>query len=89
MFAAGPVALRTVGKLQFTGRSGHAYVSSGHSYKDVSIAGMTSGADVIAVLRTHKTGYYVAAVTSYTGKFRVYLNKTATSTVYFNYVVLN
>jgi hypothetical protein len=50
---------------------------------------MTSGADVIATLRTRRTGYYIAAVASYTGKFRLYLNKTATSKTYFNYLVLN
>jgi hypothetical protein len=83
------VGLKTTGKIQFSGRSGHRYVASGHYYVDVTIVGMTSTADVIATLRTHKTGYYISAVVSYTGKFRVYLNKTASGSIYFNYLVLN
>ena len=87
--AIGPIALYTTGKVIFSGRSGHRYVPTGRYYLDVYISGMTSAADVIAVLRTRKTGYFIAAVASYTGKFRVYLNKTATSAIYFNYLVLN
>lgn len=89
VYAVGSTALYTVGKVQFAGRSGHSYVAAGHKYKDVAIAGMTSGADGIAVLRSHVVGYYVSAVVSYAGKIRVYLNKTAGSKIYFNYMVLN
>jgi hypothetical protein len=85
----GTIALQTTGRLVFKGRSGHTYVSSGRYYKDVAIAGMPSSADVIATLRTRKSGYYIAAVVSYAGKFRIYLNKTATSNISFNYLVLN
>jgi hypothetical protein len=87
--ADGPIALYTTGRLVFSGRSGHKAVTSGHYYVDVAVAGMASSADVIATLRTRRTGYYIAAVASYAGKFRLYLNKTATSTIYFNYLVLN
>ena len=87
--ATGTIALQTTGRLVFSGRSGHKYVAAGRSYVDVAIGGMTSGSDVIATLRTRKSGYYVSAVVSYSGKFRLFLNKTATSKIYFNYLVLN
>jgi hypothetical protein len=89
VFASGPIALRTSGKLVFGGRSGHNYVRAGHYYVDIYISGMTSAADVIATLRTRKAGYYIAAVISYTGKFRLFLNKGTTTNVYFNFLVLN
>jgi hypothetical protein len=86
---SGTIALHTTGRLVFAGRSGHATITAGHYYRDVTIAGMPSSADVIATLRTRKSGYYIAAVASYAGKFRIYLNKTATSSISFNYLVLN
>ena len=89
VFASGPIALRTSGKLVFAGRSGHNYVRAGHYYVDIYISGMTSAADVIATLRTRKAGYYIAAVISYTGKFRLFLNKGTTTNVWFNFLVLN
>jgi hypothetical protein len=87
--ATGQTALLTSGKLVFSGRSGHKYVAAGHYYVDVAVNGMTSGADVIATLRTRKSGYYIAAVVSYAGKFRLYLNKTTSTAIRFNYLVLN
>jgi hypothetical protein len=81
-------ALYTSGRIRFGGRSGRTTITSGHSYKDVSIPGMTTSSFVIATLGSHKTGYYVASCVSYAGKFRMYLNKTATSTIYFNYLVI-
>lgn len=89
LYGIGTVALRTEGKLQFSGRSGHSYVAKGATYKDVLLAGMTSGADGLAVLRSHVGGFYVSAVVSYTGKIRVYLNKAATTNIYFNFLVMN
>jgi hypothetical protein len=86
---SGTIALHTTGRIVFSGRSGHATITAGHYYRDVAIAGMPSSADVIATLRTRKSGYYIAAVASYAGKFRIYLNKTATSSIAFNYLVLN
>jgi hypothetical protein len=81
-------ALFTQGKIRFNGRAGRTSITSGHVYKDVAISGMTTGSYVIASLVTHKTGYTVESVVSYTGKFRLYLNKTATSTIYFSYLVI-
>jgi hypothetical protein len=87
--AIGPIALYTTGKLVFAGRGGHARIAAGRYYLDVAISGMTSAADVIATLRTRKTGYFIAAVVSYNGFFRMFLNKTATTSMYFNFLVLN
>ena len=89
LVATGPIALRTSGKLVFAGRSGHNYVRAGHYYVDIPISGMTASADVIATLRTRKAGYYIAAVLPYAGKFRLFLNKTTYSSVWFNFLVLN
>jgi hypothetical protein len=89
VFASGPIALRTSGKLVFGGRSGHNYVRAGHYYVDIYISGINSAADVIATLRTRKAGYYIAAVICYTGKFRLFLNKGTTTNIWFNFLVLN
>lgn len=80
--------LYTQGKIKFNGRSGRTTITSGHLYKDVSISGMTTGSAVIVTLQTYKSGYAVAAAVSYAGKFRMYLNKTATSTMSFSYLVI-
>jgi hypothetical protein len=81
-------ALWTDGKIKFNGRSGRATITSGHAYKDVAISGMTTASAVIVTLQTYKAGYSVAAAISYAGKFRLYLNKAATSTMSFSYLVI-
>jgi hypothetical protein len=88
--AGGPTAyaLYTSGKIKFSGRSGRTSITSGHQYKDVTISGMTTASAVIVTLSTYKSGYSVAAAVSYAGKFRMYLNKSATSTIYFSYLVI-
>jgi hypothetical protein len=85
---AGAYALYTNGRIKFGGRSGHTSITKGHYYKDVAIAGMTTASDIIVTLRTYKSGYSVAAAVPYAGKFRMYLNKSATSTLYFSYLVI-
>jgi hypothetical protein len=87
--AVGAIALHTTGKVVFYGRSGHNYVRAGHYYVDIPIGGMTAAADVLATLRTRKSGYYINAVVPYTGKFRLFLNKTTYSNLWFNFLVLN
>jgi hypothetical protein len=82
-------ALMTAGKIRFNGRSGKTTITSGRIYRDVTIPGMTSSSYVIATLQTRKSGYSVECVVSYSGKFRVFLNRTATSTMYFSYLVIN
>jgi hypothetical protein len=81
-------ALYTSGKIKFAGRSGRAVITSGHQYKDVAITGMTTSSAVIVTLQTHKSGFAVASAVSYAGKFRFYLNKTATSSMAFSYLVI-
>lgn len=82
-------ALWTDGRIRFNGRSGRTYITSGHHYKDVVVSGMTTSSWVLVTLGTYRSGYYVAAAISYAGKFRMYLNKSATSTIYFSYIVMN
>jgi len=81
-------ALFTQGKIRFNGRASRTFITAGHIYKDVAISGMTTGSYVIASLVSHRTGFTVESVVSYAGKFRLYLNKTATSTIYFSYLVI-
>ena len=81
-------ALYTLGKIKFAGRSGHTTITKGLSAKYVTVPGMTSASDVIVTLRTYKSGFWVAAAVPYAGKFRIYLNKAATSTLYFSYLVI-
>jgi hypothetical protein len=81
-------ALYTFGKIRFGGRSGHAFISTGHTFKDVPVAGMTTASDVIVTLRTYKSGFSVAAAVPMTGKFRLYLNKKSTAKLYFSYLVI-
>jgi hypothetical protein len=81
-------ALLTDGKIKFNGRSGRTTISPNHLYRDVSISGMTSSSVVIATLQSRKAGYHVECVISYTGKFRIFINKTSTSTIYFSYLVI-
>ena len=69
--------------------SGRTSITSGHQYKDVLVTGMTTSSWVLVTLGTYKSGYSVAAAISYAGKFRMYLNKSATSTMYFSYIVIN
>jgi len=81
-------ALYTNGKIKFYGRSGRTYVTAGHNYRDVTIAGMTTSSAVIATLQTNRTGFYVQSVISYSGKFRLYLNKIAPGATWFSYIVI-
>jgi hypothetical protein len=85
---ASSYALFTEGKIKFYGRSGRSTITSGHQYKDVTISGMTTASAVIVTLQTYKSGFAVAAAVSYAGKFRFYLNKTATSSMAFSYLVI-
>lgn len=81
-------ALYTVGKIKFAGRSGHTSITKGLVARWVTVPGMTTASDVIVTLRTYKSGFWVAAAVPYAGKFRIYLNKAATSTLNFSYLVI-
>ena len=79
--------LYTTGKIHFAGRSGRKSITKGHQYVDIAVTAMTTSSAVIATLQTYKSGYYIAAAISYSGKFRLYLNKAAVGTMYFSYLV--
>jgi hypothetical protein len=81
-------ALYTTGKIRFGNRSGRARITNTHQFVDVPVAGMTTSSDVHITLRTYKAGYYVGAAIPYSNKFRLYLNKKATSNIYFSYLVV-
>lgn len=77
------------GKIHFGGRAGRKAITTGHRYMDFAVTAMTPSSAVVANLQTYKSGYYIAAVVSYAGKFRLYLNKTATSNLAFSYLVMD
>jgi hypothetical protein len=81
--------LYSTGKIHFGGCSGRKSITKGHLYVDVPVVAMTSSSTVVATLQTYRLGYAVAAAVSYAGKFRLYLNKAAVSTMYFSYLVMD
>jgi hypothetical protein len=73
------VALEVVGKVKFS-RSGRSNVSAGRSNRLIYLAGVTTSSKVFAVLHSNRSGRYVRAVIPATGRFRIYLNGTVSST---------
>jgi hypothetical protein len=75
-------ALQVSGKVSFN-RSGRKLIGAGKTSVVVSLAGVTTGSKVFAVLATNRSGRYVRAVVPTTNAFTVYLNTsyTATSTI--------
>jgi hypothetical protein len=86
--AATGTALYVNGKANFS-RSGKVAVTAGHSSVAKTLAGVTTSSLIIAVIQTYKAGYYLAAAVPAAGKFTIYLNKAATSTMYVAYFVVN
>jgi len=86
--AATGTALYVNGKAGFS-RSGKVAITAGHSSVAKSLAGVTTSSLIIAVLQTAKGGYYLVAAVPAAGKFTVYLNKAAVSTMYVAYFVVN
>jgi len=88
--AAAGTALWVDGRTRFS-RSGRSAVSSGKTYKDVPVpGGVSSASQIIATATKYVSGTYVqAAVYRSSTVIRVYLNKKATTTVYFAWIVLN
>ncbi len=82
------VALRASGKVVFN-RSGRATVAAGTSSKTVSLAGVTTGSLVFAVLASSRSGRYVRAVVSASGSFTIYLNTTVLSSTLVSRFALN
>jgi hypothetical protein len=81
-------ALEVVGKVKFS-RSGRSNVSAGASSRLVTLAGVTSGSKVFAVLHSNRSGRYVRAVIPATGRFRIYLNAAVSSTTSVAWFVLD
>ena len=82
------LALDVVGKVRFS-RSGRSSIAAGQSTKTVSLAGVSSGSRVFAVLHSNRSGRYVRAVVPTSGSFKIYLNTTVSSTTYVAWFVLN
>lgn len=82
------LALDVQGKVRFS-RSGRSSIGSGRSSLKVTLAGVTSGSRVFAVLHSNRSGRYVRAVVPTTNAFTIYLNTTVTSATYVAWFVLN
>jgi hypothetical protein len=81
-------ALDVRGKAKFS-RSGRATIGAGKSSIKVTLAGVSWGSLVFAVLRSNRSGRYVRAVVPTTGSFTIYLNTTVSSSTYVVWFVLN
>ena len=83
-------ALYVSGRTRFS-RSGRTYVAKGKQYVDVPVTGGVSAtSQILATATRYVSGTWVqAAVYVSSTKIRVYLNKVATTTVYFTWIVLN
>ena len=82
------LALEVVGKVKFS-RSGRSNISSGASSKLIYVAGVTTSSKVFAVLHSNRSGRYVRAVVVATGRFRIYLNASVSSTTSVAWFVLD
>lgn len=87
-FSTTDLALEVVGKAKFS-RSGRSNVSAGASSRLITLAGVTSGSKVFAVLHSNRSGRYVRAVVPATGRFRIYLNASVSSTTSVAWFVLD
>jgi hypothetical protein len=81
-------ALYADGKVHFS-RSGRKAMASRKSSLKVTLAGVTTGSKVFAVLATSEPGRYVRAVVPATGSFTVYLNATLASSAVVAWFVLD
>jgi hypothetical protein len=82
------LGLQVVGKVKFS-RSGRSNISAGASSRLITLAGVTSGSKVFALLHSNRGGRYVRAVVPATGKFRIYLNASVSSTTSVAWFVLD
>ena len=78
------VALRVLGKVQFS-RAGRHTIGAGKSSIKITRAGVTSSSRIFAVLHSNRAGRYVRAVVPAAGKFTIYLN----SATYVAWFVIN
>lgn len=86
--SASGTALQVVGKAKFD-RAGRVLIKKGTSKYRKTLAGVTSSTQVFAVLRTYRSGTYVAAVVCGSGYFTIRLNKALTRDTYCSYFVVN
>lgn len=86
--SATDLALEVQGKVKFS-RSGRSTIGSGKSNIKVTLAGVSSGSRVFAVLHSNRTGRWVQSVVPVTGSFTIYLNGTVSSSTYVAWFVLN
>jgi hypothetical protein len=82
------VALNVTGKARFS-RSGRAKILAGQSTRTITLAGVSTSSMVFAHLATNRSGRWVRAIVSGTGRFTIYLNTSVTSDSYLQYFVLN
>jgi hypothetical protein len=81
-------ALYVNGKVGFK-RSGKTTISAGHASKTVSLSGMTTSSLVFAQLVSNRSGRWVRAVVSASGKFTIYLNSSVTKSTSVIWWVIN
>jgi hypothetical protein len=70
-------ALQVAGKAVFD-RSGSVTFTTGQSFRDVSVAGMTASSLVLVTIQTNRAGLAVQSAVPRAGAFRIYLNKAVT-----------
>jgi hypothetical protein len=81
-------ALQVNGKVKFS-RSGRSTIGSGKTSITVTLAGVSTGSRIFAVLHSNKSGRWVRAVVPTTNKFTIYLNTKVTSATYVAWFVIN
>jgi uncharacterized protein (DUF1501 family) len=82
-------ALSTVGRVVIGGgRSGRIKVLAGASSAARSVAGVTASSLAIATLAANRSGVYVSAAVTSTGKVTVHLNKVVSSAIWVTYLIL-
>jgi len=82
------LALDVQGKVRFS-RSGRSTIPTGKSSLKVTLAGVSSGSRIFAVLHTNRPGRWVSAVVPVTGSFTIYLNTTVPGATYVAWFILN
>ena len=82
------MGLDVFGKVHFS-RSGRSNISAGTSSRLINLAGVTAGSKVFALLHSNRSGRYVRAVVPATGRFRIYLNASVSSTTSVAWFVLD
>jgi len=87
-FTATGTALQVVGKARFDRANRVKMLTGKASYKK-ALTGVISSSQVFAVLRTYRSGTYVAAVVCGTGYFTIYLNRALAYDTYCSYFVVN